>query len=226
MAQQKYIVTSWQGLLQYVSKSLIGKGYYYWHLTELPVHKKTKWREIDSKLIAKYKTNKSKHQRHRRKMNGEANFIYIRWEQYAFIFHTVGSIPNDVTYDDKFYDIRQSPIFLKIGDETTFDISLADNGKAHIKLERETYLGIKALLHNTAQRKNPKILIDAFKMLNGYPAYAGIVKQKKQLREYVVSQAVKHNIKVDSKDGKRNMRKTDFWIYTKCDTVKVFDDNI
>lgn len=217
---QRYLVSSWQGLLQYISKSLIGKGYYYWHLTELPIHKKSKWREIDEKLIDKYETNIDKFKRHRRKASGKANFIYIRWEQYAFIFHTEGVVPD--AYDDKFFDIRQHSIFLKISELTTFVIQFADNGKAHIKLEKDTYQGIKAMLHNVAKNQNAKLLQETFSMINGYPGYAGIVKQKKQLREYAVNQSIKHQIKI-SKDGKkRNMRLTDFWIYTKTPSIEVF----
>lgn len=225
MAQkQQYLVISWQGLLQYISKNLVARGYYYWHLTELPSSKKNKWEVIDKKFIGKYKTNKNTRQRHYRKSKGQANFMYIRWQQYAFVFHTTGSVPDDVTYDDEFFDIRQTPLILKISDLTSFVIELAGNGKAHVKLSRETFLGFKAMLHNVAMRKNPKLLKDIFQMVNGFPSHAGVLRQKKALREYAVKQAIKHDIKIKSKDKKRNMQIKDFWIYSKSDTVKVFED--
>lgn len=221
MAHQFEII-SWQGLLQYVSKNLISRGYYYWHLTELPIHKQNKWGEIDKKLITKYQTNKTKFQRHRRKAKGEANFIYVRWGKLALIFHTEGAVPDDVDYSDNFFDIRQSPIFLQVGDETTFVIELAGNGKAHIKLDKDTYQGLKACIFNTAKRQNPEILKRTFQIVNGFPSYSGILKQKKMLRDYCVKQAKKNMITIKTKDKSRSMQGKDFWIYSKAQTVEVF----
>lgn len=226
MAQNNVVASSWRGLMQYVTKNLIGNGYYYWHFTELPVHKKSKWGQVDKKFIEKYQTDKSKFQRSRRKKDGIANFIYVRWDKFSFVFHTEGTIPSNVDYSDIFQDIRRTPIFLKISDETAFDIQLANNGKAHVKLNKETYLGLKALFHNVASNKNAQSLQKVFQMVNGLPNYSGVVDQKKRLREFVVRQAEKHDILVPDKDKKRKKRKMqykDFWIYTKNDTINVFD---
>ncbi|WP_010676341.1 hypothetical protein [Bacillus timonensis] len=243
MVQNQVVASSWRGLLQYITNNLIGNGYYYWHLTELPVHKESKWGGIDKKFVKKYKTDKSKFQRARRKKDGLANFIYIRWQQFAFVFHTHGTVPSDVEYTDVFYDIREKPdevklhngkkirlrhkmIFLKIGLETGFDIQLSNNGKAHVKLSKDTYLGLKAIFHNTAIRRNTNSLKGVFAMVNGLPNYAGVVKQKKMLREYIVKQAEKNELRVIDKKTKkkRKMQYKDFYIYTKKDTVKVFDE--
>jgi len=233
MRKQQYKVVSWQGLLQYISKSLVGKGYYYWHLTELPTSKKYKWEQIDEKLIEKYQTDKSKHQRHRRKAKGEANFMYIRYQGMAFVFHTEGDIPEDVEYSDKFYDTRQNPIFLKVSDEVSFRIQLSENGKAHVALDKDTYLGFKAMLHNVSKRKNPELLKSSYNRINGIPSYSGVLKQKKQLAEYCVKQAEKNDIRINTnqKDQKGGTKKTrflrigDFRIYSKSKTVQVFEDD-
>ncbi|MBB6454397.1 hypothetical protein HNQ94_002879 [Salirhabdus euzebyi] len=222
MAQQ-YLVESWKGLLQYITNNLLGKGYYYWHCTELPVQKQDKWLKIDEKLMSKYETNIDKFKRHRRKAKGLANFVYIRWEQYAFIFHTEGTVPD--VYDDKFYDIRQEPLFLKVGELTTFVLQISGNGKVNVKLSSDTYQGLKAVIHNTAKRRNPVLLQNTFKMVNGLPSYGPVLKQKRDLATFAIKQAEKNQIRIRNEQGKkRKMNRKDFWIYTKKPTVKVFSE--
>lgn len=228
MTSQKYEIISWQGLLNYITKSLVSRGYYFWHLTKLPISKQHKWGQIDEKFIGKYNTNIDKFKRHRKKAKGEANFIYIRWEDYAFVFHTVGEISAEITYDDTFYDIRQDPIFLKISDMTGFVIEINSNGVTSVRLGKDTYQGFKAMLHNTAKRKNPELLKDVFSMINGFPSFSAILKQKYALRDFAVRQAEKNQIFTSSKDGKkRKMRSSDFFVYSKNNTVQVFktEDN-
>lgn len=219
---QQYLVASWQGLLQYISKNMFGKGYYYWHLTELPVHKQNKWKEIDRKLIKKYDGTIDKFKRHRRKAKGKANFRYIRYQQYAFIFHTLGSLPD--TYDDRFYDVREEPFILKISDSISFQIQIAGDGKANVSFTSETYQGFKSMFHNVAKTQNPILLQETVSHLNGIPSMRGVLRQKKNLIDFVLKQVSKYNVRIGEGKKKRKMNRSDFWINTKSKTVKVFVD--
>ncbi|MFJ7932650.1 hypothetical protein [Peribacillus sp. NPDC096448] len=222
MCMGQYLVASWQGLLQYISKNMFGNGYYYWHLTELPVQRQNKWGEIDRKLIKKYDGIIDKFKRHRRKAKGEANFRYIRFEQYVFIFHTLGTLPD--VYDDPFYDVRENPFILKISDSVSFKIRINGDGKVNVSFTTDTYQGFKAMLHNVAKTQNAGLLKKTFSHINGIPSPAGVLRQKKDLVDYVIRQAEKNQLRIGDGKKKRKMNRQDFWINTKSKTVKVFVD--
>ena len=213
MAQQ-YLVTEWKAMLQMVV-NLCGKGYRYYHLTELPINKQNQWGEIDEKIISKYKTNKSKWQRQRAKAKGIANFYFLRWEHVMVVLHTEGVVPEEIVYDDKFSDIRQLPIFLKISELSAFRIQIHQE-KIQVTLDKETYRGIKYTLHNAVKSKNVRLIKSEFDLINGYPAYKGILAQKNQLAHYVMEQAKKHHVQI---------KRTDLRFTTQKKTVKNFDDS-
>jgi len=214
MAQTKqlYLVASWKALLQMVV-NLCGKGYYHYHLTELPINKQNKWGEIDNKIIKKYKTNKSKWQRQRAKAKGIANFYFLRWEHIMIILHTEGVVLEEIVYDDKFSDIRQTPIFLKISELSAFGIRF-NQKKVQVTLDKETYQGIKYTLYNAVKSKNIDLIKREFNLINGYPAYHGILVQKNELARYVMEQAKKHQVKIN---------RNELRFYTKKPTVKNFE---
>jgi len=192
---QNYLVTSWKAMLQMIV-NLCGKGYYYYHLTELPINKQNKWGKIDSKIIQKYQTDKSKWQRQRQKRNGIANFYYLRWEHIFVVLRTEGTIFASIMYDDKFSDIRKSPISLKITSLTTFKIQFFKQKKITVYLSGDTYKGLKDNLYDVAKTKNISKIKQAFNQLNGYPAYQGILEQKNQLATFLILQSKKHNCRL------------------------------
>ncbi|MYL69236.1 hypothetical protein GLW00_00130 [Halobacillus litoralis] len=222
MAQEyKYLVVSWKAMLQMVI-NLCGKGYYYYHLTELPVNKEDKWDEIDKKLIGKYKSNKSKWQRQRAKAKGVANFYYLRWEHLVLILHTEGKILKEITYDDKFKDFRYSPLFLTISELITLRIQHLD--KVEVTLAKSTYKGFKDSLYNTVKTQDDKEIKKEFNLLNGLPSYSGIHRQKIQLAEFVVRKAKEHGVKTSSiKGGKCNLTIKHLRFNTRKKTVKNFN---
>ncbi|NYE08814.1 hypothetical protein F4694_005670 [Bacillus niacini] len=214
MAQQNYLVSSWQGLIQLLV-NLCGKGYYYYHITELPVNKKSKWGDIDAKFIGKYQTDKNKWQRHRQKRKGIANFYYLRWEHLVLVLHTEGMVPREFLYDDKFSDIRRSPVFLKISDLSAFEIQIVDK-KVSVTLSRDTYRGLKDMLYNVAKTKNKYKMKQTFNLINGFPAYKGVLGQKNQLAEYLVAQAKKNGIL---------LKRIELRFNTKLRTLKNYDES-
>lgn len=190
----EYLCKSWQDLLE-ATKKLIGNEYYYFHITYLPSHKEEKFKQIDEKLINKYKAFYQKDHYYRRKKKGLANFRYLRWNNIVVVLHTVGVIITTekiknldyrknvdhikpmtvggtinkgllehfnrkqiedfcIEYDDRFADVRQTPVFLNIGEEVGFNIqylSLPNPKKQISKLENE----IKQI--REAKKRNQKL---------------------------------------------------------------------
>ena len=196
----KYICQSWQGLIQMVV-FLVSRGYHHYCLTVFPVVKKDKWMAIDAKLIARYQTDLSKWQRARRKKDGKANYYYLRWNEIAIILHTAGSSDID-TAGDMFCDIRQKAMVISVSALVSFSIRPhIVNGKNHIevKLTKETYTGIKNNLHEIAKTNNAWKVSAELKKLNGFPCYSQIIRQKRQLVEYAIKQAKRHQLVVDKR---------------------------
>jgi hypothetical protein len=212
-----YEVISWQGLIQQLVY-LLGRGYYYWCLMYLSESKRDRWHKTDQKLINKYQMDISKHQRSYRKKKGISNFYYLRWEHIAVMLHTEGTLPEN--YDDKFFDIRNTKLTLRIGPFSAVTISYEKDTRKKkakkkggkrvkgekrknvivVRLEKECYRNLKAELREVAQTKNKAKMIRMFDRLNGFPSWSGIFCQKEQLAKYLVSEAKKHNVKLSLSD--------------------------
>jgi hypothetical protein len=194
----RYLCATWQGLLQELVY-LVGVGYHYYHVTYLPERKKQKWYDIDHKLITKYKADKNKFERARQKRKGIANFFYVRWENVAVILHTEGELEDGVIIDDQFHDICQRPLRIRVSDLVSFDI-VKFGDRYTVKLSKDTYKGLKAELVEVVKTKNRYKIIHAYDRVNGFPAWAGIINQKRLLAEFVCRQADKHGVRLFVKD--------------------------
>lgn len=199
-----YLAGSWQGFIQEIVY-LVGRGYLFYHVTELPERKRYRWPEIDRKLIGKYETKKSKFQRYRLKEKRVANFFYLRYESTAIIMHTHGSTDH-VMYDDKFSDVCELPVMLKVGDNISLVIYVNDE-VCSVRFLKETYAGFKAVMADVAKTRNRWEIIKTFNLINGIPAYSGIVEQKKRLALWTVKQARKHQVALRKADLRVNTRR-------------------
>lgn len=204
----KYLTNTWQGLLQMIV-FLVGHGYHYYHIEYLPAKKQDKYVEIDRKIITKYQTEKTKYQRAYAKRKKLANFMYLRWENIAIILHTNGSFAEGIIADDKFNDVKHQPIFLKISDLVAFDIQFVNKkGQAErtvtVRMSREMYQGQKDHLFTIAQTKSKKIMIAEYDKLNGLPAWAGIIAQKRRLAQHLVKMAEKNFVQLEQRELRIN----------------------
>ena len=191
--ETRYLCSSWQGFIQMLVY-LFGRDYYYYCLVNLPELKKHRWEKIDQKLIFKYQAAKSKWQRYKAKEQKRANFYYLRWNSVAIIMHTKGHIPEEINYDDLFQDIRKMQLEFYISELVGFVVYLDEQEKVSVKLTKDTYAGHKTELTDAAATKNIIKMQQTFNMLNGYPAWKGIIQQKRKLSKYLVRQAQKHQI--------------------------------
>lgn len=217
----KYICQNWQALLQMLVY-LTSRGYHSYCLITLPEAKKDRWVQIDKKLITRYQTSKSKFQRARQKLKKQANFYYLRWDSIAIILHTTGD-KSYIEYLDQFAAIHSNPLYLKISDLITFTISISPQikpnkkdeikEKVSVRLYRDTYRGLKDVLADIASSKNKELMKNHFNRINGLPAYSSIITQKKQLAQFLVRQAQKHQT---------SLKKSELRINTKLKKYKVF----
>lgn len=195
----KYLCQSWQALIQQVVY-LCGRGYHYYHILYLPSHKEDKFLQIDKKLINKYKTDTKPYTRSRLKGRGVCNYFYIRYNNIALIMKTDGSIQDGIVEDDKFSDVRYSPMILKISEIVSLSIHYFEKKRLTVKLEKECYQTIKAKLLDAANTKNKYKMIKTFNMVNGFPAWAGIIAQKRRLAKFLCEKAKKNNVLLEQKE--------------------------
>jgi hypothetical protein len=119
--------------------------------------------------------------------------------------HTHGSIGR-VLYDDKFSDICEKPMTLKVGDNISLTIYVNDK-VCSVRFTKETYAGFKAVIADVVKTKDRWEIIRTFNLINGIPAYSGIVGQKKRLAEWTVKQARKHQVALKKADLRVNTRR-------------------
>lgn len=201
-AKQEYLCVSWQGLLQQLEK-LINNGYWYHCVTYLPEKKRYRWEKVDQKLISKYDAGLNKWQRARRKKKGIANFIYLRWNHVAVLLHTKGNIPQNVVYDDTFRNImakgKKNRLKVQISPLVGFEFYQDPKGIT-VKLDKQTYAGIKDHLETVVATKNVAKIVHEYNKLNGFPAFRGIVRQKIELAKFVMNRAGHHQIRLSPQD--------------------------
>jgi len=199
-----YLAGSWQGFIQQIVY-LIGRGYLFYHVTELPERKRDKWQCIDRKLIGKYQTEKSKFQRCRTKEKRIANFFYLRYESTAVIMYTHG-FTDHVVCDDKFSDICEKPMTLKVSDNISLVVYVNDE-VCSVRFTKETYRGFKVVMADVVKTKNKREIIREFNLINGIPAFSGTIEQKKRLAEWTVKQARRHQVALKKADLRVNTRR-------------------
>lgn len=223
VAEMQYQCATWQGLIQELVY-LVGRGYYFYCIVPLNFKKCGKnWAKTDKKLIKKYEMNISKFQRARKKKKGKSNFYYLRWQHVAIMLHTAGDVDSTV-YNDRFLDLRerQKKIVLKISDLIWLQINLGapkNDNKRHIevRLYKDSYNGFKDNLERVIQLKNKEMIFNEFNKINGIPAWAGIIKQKQLLYNFMLRKCKSNSVKLNNED------KPKIRILTKRNVVKVFN---
>ncbi len=210
-----YEVQNWQGLLQQLV-NYTSLGYRKYCEVEYPERKRGRFSAIDRKIIAKYQADKSKDQRSRLKKKGYANFVFMRWDNFAWILQSPGVVRDDIVYDDVFHSMTGRSIDVRVGPEMLLVVGLfGGNGGVSVKMSKETYRDVRAGLMEVACSGDRNRCVREFNKLNGLPAWHGIVEQKVRLAQYLVKQARSHQMKL----SKRDLR-----IYTRRKVYPVWKD--
>jgi len=150
--------TSVEGFVQQIACCYLRHGYWFYVLGKIPANKSPDM--IDEKLIAKYGIAISESTRARRKRAGRSNLQYIRHESAFVILATKGEHPFFQAEADRIRDIRRVPIrysgysiSYKPGGRKK-DGSNDDKWHAHVEIDRQRYLDLRAWFADQALRQS------------------------------------------------------------------------
>lgn len=174
------VTTSIEGFVQQIACCYLRHGYWFYVQGRVPPGKRAE--SIDEKLIAKYGIAVSESTRARRKKAGRANLQYIRHESTFVILATRGENRFFADEANLIRDIRRVPIryagysiSYKPGGRKK-DGSNDDMWHAHVAIDRERYLDLRASFSERALRESENQLARAFYELPVAP-YAPVRRQ-------------------------------------------------
>ena len=218
--------------IDYIINCISNGKYLYYQLSYIPNEKaenKEFLAKLDSKVMEKYQTNKTKNQRLTLRRQKKARFISVRYKNILIIMRTEGDF--EIGKNEKWLDIRKNKIELKISNFTTYRIGLgkakASKGKSlnsviTVSLGANTYNTIKlSCLDAIRYKKSIRKLIYEFNKINGYNGWNGINTQKIQLRDYLIIEVCKE-FGMKKKDAKKLFRVNTFRAKAQKDLDKAF----
>ena len=174
------VTTSVEGFVQQIACCYLRHGYWFYVQGRIPKEKTPE--QIDEKLIAKYGIAVSESTRARRKKADRSNLQYIRHESTFVILATKGEHSFYKEEENLIRDIRRVPIryagysiSYKPGGRKK-DGSNDDKWHAHVAIDRQQYLNLKAWFAERALRDSPERLKRAIKLLPIAP-YAPVRRQ-------------------------------------------------
>lgn len=190
--------------IDYIINCIANGKYLYYQLSYIPTEKaenKEFLAKLDSKVMEKYQTNKTKNERLTLRRQDKARFIAVRYKNILLILRTKGDF--EIGKNEKWEDIKKKKIQLKISDYTTYMIGFGKakskkNNKSlgstvSVTLGPDTYNLIKlSCIDAIRNKKSIRKLIYEFNKINGYNGWSGINAQKMQLRDYLVNEVCKH----------------------------------
>ncbi|MCA9147802.1 MAG: hypothetical protein KDA92_00820 [Planctomycetales bacterium] len=174
------VTTTIEGFVQQIACCYLRHGYWFYVHGRVPAGKCAK--TIDTKLIAKYGIAVSESTRARRKRTGLANLQYIRHESTFVLLATSGEHPFYRDEAKLIRDIRRVPIryagyaiSYKRGGRLK-DGRVDKNWHAHVAIDRDRYLELRAWFAERALRESAEQLAKAFYELP-YAPYAPVRRQ-------------------------------------------------
>lgn len=189
--------------IDYVVNCISNGKYLYYQLSYIPPEKaqnKEFLAKLDSKVMEKYQTNKTKSERLNLRRKEKARFLAIRYKNILIIMHTEGDF--EVSKNEKWMDIRKNKIELKTSEYTTYCIGFGKNkskksnknaGRSvSVTLGADTYNLIKlSCVDAIRYKKSIRKLYYEWNKINGFNGWSGINKQKMQLKEYLIIEVCK-----------------------------------
>ncbi|WP_146528338.1 hypothetical protein [Novipirellula artificiosorum] len=174
------VTTSVEGFIQQIACCYLRHGYWFYVKGVVPSGKSPD--AIDRKLIQKYGIDVSESTRARRKKAGRSNLQYIRHESVFVLMATKGEHRFFEEEANRIRDIRRVPlryagysISYKPGGRKK-DGSRDDKWHAHVAIDREQYLDLRAWFTDRALRESQEKLALAFYQLPLSP-YAPVRRQ-------------------------------------------------
>jgi len=178
--QYRAVTTSVEGFVQQIACCYLRHGYWFYVKGRVPDGKRAE--TIDQKLINKYGIDVSESTRARRKKAGRSNLQYIRHESTFVILATKGEHQFFEQEANLLRDIRRVPIryagysiSYKPGGRKK-DGSNDDKWHAHVEIDRQQYLDLRAWFSERALRDSRDRIAVAFQRLPIAP-YAPVRRQ-------------------------------------------------
>ena len=166
---------------------------------------KQKKPEKDQEIVEYYLSHLKKYQRvYRRHAKGLRNYFYMRYNSVGIVLATAGQPDPNLRHIEQFLqDIRQKPLRLKVSDITELIIHAQPRAnrktlKVNVYLSKSTLDIIKANLLQVLKlnanppkraQKQAKNAVKRAWLINGYPSFAGLLEQKKQLKRWYTREA-------------------------------------
>lgn len=177
----RHVIASIDGMVA-ILVNLISKGYRYYFTGT--IDDPAKWLVRDSRMLDYYEADLPKWTRERRRRRGEANFRYLRFNDWFVVLATEGTAARFWQEDrDRVRDVRNIPIRFK-----GYSLSYRQGGwkdrrlwadplvrerdmKWHVRvqLDAETYAGVKAYFLNIATHRQAYFLASEFLDLHFQP---------------------------------------------------------
>lgn len=178
--QYRAVATSVEGFVQQIACCYLRHGYWFYVTGRIPVGKNPQ--AVDAKLIKKYGIDVSESTRTRRKQAGRANLRYLRHEHFFVIMATKGKHPFFDQESHVIRDIRRLPLCY-----AGYSISYRRGGlnrkgstdpnwHAHVRLDRQQYLNLRAVFSDWALTASIAEISTAFSRLP-IAAYAPVRRQ-------------------------------------------------
>ena len=178
------VTSSVEGFVQQIACCYLRHGYWFYVQGRIPPGKDPE--SIDRKLISKYRIDVSESTRYRRKLNGQANLQYIRHQATFVILATKGEHKFYAEEANLIRDIRRFPIRYA-GYSISYKRGARKKGgapddkwHAHVEIDRQQYLDLRAWFLERAHRDSATRLALAFYKLPIAP-YAPVRRQMLQL---------------------------------------------
>lgn len=178
--QYRAVATSVEGFVQQIACCYLRHGYWFYVTGQIPARKDPL--VVDAKLIAKYGVAVSESTRARRKKAGQANLQYLRFERFFVVLATKGMHRFYEEESAQIRDIRRVPLKF-----AGYSISYRRGGRtrdgrsdpswhAHVKIDRQQQLELRAHLGELAKRRMPDSIASTIYNLPLEP-YAPIRRQ-------------------------------------------------
>ena len=158
MAPYHCEATTVEGFVQQLAARYVNNAYRYYASGYVREGKDP--REVDAKLIAKYRIDISKWDRHRRKRSGSANVQYLRYRR-AFLILATGPYGKHPFFEgeSEILDAREIPIKF-----SGYAISYTE-ARVWVRIDRPVLKNFRAYLLDIATKRTASELVEEFRAL-------------------------------------------------------------
>jgi len=167
--------------------NLIAKGYIHYKIVKIPPKKMYKIDKILKKIENEYKTNLTRSQRAYAKKKGYANLQAVQFRDIVVILHTNGLVSNEIDLGNGFVCFKEkNALRLNVSDYLSVIIFKDERNKITVRLSKETLQDFKSEVIEAFKTQNGRRFHNTLKRFKGLPLFRGIIKQKKDIRAWIL----------------------------------------